>query len=98
MAFLHGLLALAGQFTGLGHLVVTPAGLLALGAAALAGLLAMTIARTSASTAALTVLPLTRRAAALRQKSWAARFQRLSDPDAAGRPRPRAPSAVPAAA
>jgi len=37
-------------------------------------------------------------AAALREKSWSAAFQRQRDPDAAGRARPRAPSAVPAAA
>jgi Family of unknown function (DUF6412) len=101
MAFPHGLLALAGQLTGLGpvgHLAVTPAGLLALATVTLAGLLALAMARTAATTAALITTPLTRRAAALRQKSWSARFQRLSDPDAAGRPRPRAPAAVPAAA
>jgi len=43
-------------------------------------------------------VPLISRAAALREKSWRAGFLRQRDPDAAGRPRPRAPSAVPAAA
>lgn len=47
---------------------------------------------------AVTARPLTGRAAALRRKSWSAAFQRQRDPDAAGHPRPRAPSAVPAAA
>ena len=39
-----------------------------------------------------------RRASALREKSWGAAFLRQRDPDAAGRARPRAPSAAPAAA
>jgi hypothetical protein len=39
-----------------------------------------------------------RRASALREKSWRAAFLRQRDPDAAGRARPRAPSAAPAAA
>jgi hypothetical protein len=42
--------------------------------------------------------PLIGRSAALREKSWRAAFLRQRDPDAAGRPRPRAPSATPAAA
>ncbi|HYK32234.1 MAG TPA: DUF6412 domain-containing protein [Streptosporangiaceae bacterium] len=41
---------------------------------------------------------MTVRASALREKSWRAAFLRQCDPDAAGRPRPRAPSAAPAAA
>jgi hypothetical protein len=43
-------------------------------------------------------LPLIRRARALREKSWRAAFLRQRDPDAAGRARPRAPSAALAAA
>jgi hypothetical protein len=43
-------------------------------------------------------IPLIGRAVALREKSWRAGFLRQRDPDAAGRPRPRAPSAAPAAA
>jgi hypothetical protein len=43
-------------------------------------------------------LPMIRRASALREKSWRAGFLRQRDPDAAGRSRPRAPSAAPAAA
>ena len=43
-------------------------------------------------------LPLVRRARALREKSWRAAFLRQRDPDAAGRTRPRAPSAAQAAA
>ena len=43
-------------------------------------------------------LPMIRRSRALREKSWRAAFLRQRDPDAAGRTRPRAPSAAPAAA
>jgi uncharacterized protein DUF6412 len=48
--------------------------------------------------AAVTARPLRGRASSLRRKSWAAVFQRLLNPDSAGRSRPRAPSAAPAAA
>jgi hypothetical protein len=98
MAVLSGLLTLIGQLTGVWQSVATPSGLLAVGALVLAGLLALAVARMAATSAALTVAPMRRRAAAIRQKSWSARFQRLTDPDAAGRVRPRAPGAVPAAA
>jgi hypothetical protein len=98
MAVLHVLLSLIGQLTGVWQSVATPSGLLAVGALVLAGLLALAVARMAATAAALTVAPMRRRAAAIRQKSWSARFQRLTDPDAAGRVRPRAPGAVPAAA
>ncbi|MBO0804315.1 MAG: hypothetical protein J2P25_14725 [Nocardiopsaceae bacterium] len=43
-------------------------------------------------------LPVTRRVAALREKSWRVAFLRVRDPDARGRTRPRAPSPAPAAA
>jgi hypothetical protein len=43
-------------------------------------------------------LPVARRVAALRDKSWRVAFLRQSDPDARGRTRPRAPTAAPAAA
>jgi len=48
--------------------------------------------------AAVTAIPQGRRAAALREKSWRAGFLPQRDPDAAGRARPRAPTAAPAAA
>jgi hypothetical protein len=99
---LTGLAGLIGQLAGYWHLasqaLMTPGGLLALAAIALTGMLVALIARNASITAALSTLPMTRRAAALREKSWLARFQRQLDPDAAGRARPRAPSAVPAAA
>ena len=43
-------------------------------------------------------LPVTRRVAALRDKSWRVAFLRQRDPGARGRSRPRAPTAVSAAA
>ena len=52
------------------------------------------VAGASRATAA---LPMIRRASALREKSWRAAFLRQRDPDAAGRSRPRAPSAAQAA-
>jgi hypothetical protein len=88
------------------QLVVSPSGLTALalgGAAVLAGAvfaaavlaLLTSVASLSRTTAA---LPMIRRASALREKSWRAAFLRQRDPDAAGRSRPRAPAAAPAAA
>jgi hypothetical protein len=83
-----------------GHAATTPSasGLMALAAVALTGMLAAFLAHSARIAAAVTARPLTGRAAALREKSWAAAFQRQLNPDAAGRPRPRAPSAAPAAA
>jgi hypothetical protein len=81
---------------------LSPAGLTALAATVLAGaavaavlVFVASVARVSRTAAA---LPLLRRAAALLEKSWGAAFGRQRDPDAAGRTRPRAPSAAPAAA
>ena len=80
------------------YLAIGPAGLTALAATVLAGaalaavlVLIATVARISRTAA---VLPVQRRTAALRDKSWRVAFLRQRDPDAAGRPRPRAPSAV----
>jgi len=88
------------------QLAVSPSDLTALalgGAAVLAGAvfaaavlaLLTSVASLSRTTAA---LPMIRRASALREKSWGAAFLRQRDPDAAGRARPRAPSAALAAA
>jgi hypothetical protein len=65
------------------------------GAVVVAGLALLTAVAGVAGTDA---VPLLRRARALREKSWRAAFLRQRDPDAAGRARPRAPSAAPAAA
>ena len=88
-------LAVCWQLTPHGQSL--PAGLMTLAAVALAGL-AIAVLTRSGWLPRLTAGPLLRRASALRRKSWGAAFQRQLDPDAAGRARPRAPSAVPAAA
>jgi Family of unknown function (DUF6412) len=103
MAVLGSLLAmLAGLLGDLAQVVASPSGLTALAGAVLAGaMLAVVLALlTSVATFSRTAaaLPMIRRASALREKSWRAAFLRQRDPDAAGRPRPRAPSAAPAAA
>jgi hypothetical protein len=103
MTALGGLLAmLAGLLRDLAQLAVSPSGLTALAATVLAGamfaavlVLLTSVAGVSRTAAA---LPLIRRDRALREKSWRAAFLRQRDPDAAGRTRPRAPSAAPAAA
>jgi Family of unknown function (DUF6412) len=96
------LAVLAGLLSDLAQLAVSPSGLTALAAAVLTGamfaavlaLLTSVVGRSRANAA----LPMIRRASALREKSWRAAFLRQRDPDAAGRARPRAPSAAPAAA
>src|SRR5271169_4592689 len=100
MTVLGGLLA--GLLRDLTQLTASPSGLTALAGAVLAGAvfaavlaLLTSVAGASRATAA---LPMIRRASALREKSWRAAFLRQRDPDAAGRARPRAPSAAPAAA
>jgi len=103
MTALGSLLAiLAGLLRDLTQLAASPSGLTALAATVLAGAmlaaalaLLTSVAGVSRTTAA---LPLIRRARALREKSWRAAFLRQRDPDAAGRTRPRAPSAAQAAA
>jgi hypothetical protein len=103
MTVLGSLLAmLAGLLRDLTQLAVSPSGLTALAGAVLAGAvfaavlaLLTSVASVSRATAA---LPMTRRVSALREKSWRAAFLRQRDPDAAGRARPRAPSAAQAAA
>jgi hypothetical protein len=77
---------------------LTPARILACGALVLAGLALALLAQAVRIGAADTTRPLTGRACALRDKSRAAVFQRLLNPDEPGRSRPRAPSAAPAAA
>ncbi len=103
MTVLGSLLAmLAGLLRDLAQVAVSPSGLTALAGAVLAGAmlaavlaLLTSVVRVSRTTAA---LPMIRRASALREKSWGAAFLRQRDPDAAGRARPRAPSAAEAAA
>jgi Family of unknown function (DUF6412) len=96
------LVMLAGLLRDLIQLAVSPSGLMALAGTVLAGAVFAAVLALLSSVAgrsrAAAVLPLLRRAAALREKSWRAAYGRQRDPDAAGRPRPRAPSAAPAAA
>jgi hypothetical protein len=78
------------------------AGLTALAATALAGAMLAAVLALLASVARLSrtaaAIPMIGRASGMREKSWRAAFLRQRDPDAAGRTRPRAPSAAPAAA
>ena len=95
------LAVLAGFLRDLTQLAMTPSVLTALAAAMLAGavfaaVLVLLTSVAGGSRAAAT--PMIRRVSALRGKSWRAAFLRQRDPDAAGRARPRAPSAAPAAA
>ena len=94
--------ALADLWWMTGHLLISPSGLstaavTVLAAAVLVGALSC-LARGGELARIAAAVPQLRRAAALREKSWRAAFLRQRDPDAAGRPRPRAPSAAPAAA
>jgi len=93
---------LAGLLRDLTQLAVSPTALTALAAAVLAGAMFAAVLALLTSVAGLSrtaaALPMIRRASALQEKSWRAAFLRQRDPDAAGRPRPRAPSAAPAAA
>jgi hypothetical protein len=90
------LVRLASYLCGLGLAVASPRDLLALTALALVGLAVALLAHGGA--AAIIRSPLTGRAMGLRDKAWSAAYQRLLDPAAPGRARPRAPSAAPAAA
>jgi len=97
-----GALAAAAVLRHLGHLPTGPSALTFVSTAVLAAVLIGLVAAVAADGARIarmaTAPPLTRRAAGLREKSWSAAYLRQRDPDAAGRPRPRAPTAVPAAA
>jgi Family of unknown function (DUF6412) len=107
MAFGSLLAMLAGLLRDLAQLATSPSGLIgpaatALAATVLAGAMLAAVLALLTSVAGVSrtaaALPLVRRARALREKSWRAAFLRQRDPDAAGRTRPRAPSAAPAAA
>ena len=78
--------------------LTAPSGLIAVAAIALAGIALSVLARAARIAGTVAASPLSGRATALRRKSWCAVYQRLLNPDAAGHARPRAPSAVPAAA
>jgi hypothetical protein len=76
----------------------TPPAALAIAAITLAGAVIALLGQTWWPGCALAAESLVRRAAALRRKSRVAAYQRQRNPHAPGRPRPRAPSAAPAAA
>jgi hypothetical protein len=76
----------------------TPQRAATLTVAVLAVALIGSLAAGAIRTGDLAVAPVTRRVAALRDKSWRVAFLRLRDPDSRGRTRPRAPTAAPAAA
>lgn len=98
VAWLAGVVTyLTGSWPPAGHVPPSASGLMALAAIALTAALVAFLAHGARIAAVVTARPLVR-AVALREKSWSAAFQRQLDPDAAGRARPRAPSAVPAAA
>jgi hypothetical protein len=94
-----GLLSL-GELAGQMLLVdqVTPQRLAALAVAVLAAVAAGCVAAAVRVDGALAAVPVVRRVATLRDKSWRVAFLRLRDPGARGRPRPRAPAAAPVAA
>jgi hypothetical protein len=99
----RALAVLSGLWWVTGHALPAASGPPALAGAVLAGaVLAAVLGALAAGGARLArmaaAVPLISRAAALREKSWRAGYARQRDPDAAGRPRPRAPSAAPAAA
>jgi hypothetical protein len=95
---LHGLPLPGLPVPGLSLLGLASSGLLVLAAITLTGMLIALLAHSGRVAASVTAIPQGRRAAALREKSWRAAFLPQRDPDAAGRARPRAPTAVLAAA
>jgi Family of unknown function (DUF6412) len=96
------LAVLGGLWQVTGHLLLSPYGLHTLAVTVLAAVALLAARACLADGARLAqigaAVPLVGRAAALREKSWRAAYGKQRDPDAAGRPRPRAPSAAPAAA
>ena len=80
------------------HALPLASELMAIAAITLAGAVIAMLARSARPTSAEQAGAVLKRAIAERRKSWGAVFQRQRNPDAAGRARPRAPSAAPAAA
>jgi Family of unknown function (DUF6412) len=104
LTVLTSVLALLGDlWQAAGHILAAPTGLSALAvtvltSAVLVGALAAYLASAARLGRVSAAIPLVSRTAAAREKSWRAAYTQQRDPDAAGRPRPRAPSAAPAAA
>jgi len=94
---------LADLWHGMEHVLLAPSSLSTVAVTLLAGVvLAGALAACLASAARLgrlsAAVPLIRRAAALREKSWCAAFGSQRDPDAAGRPHPSPAVSAPGAA
>jgi hypothetical protein len=104
LTVLTSVLALLGDlWQAAGHVLAAPTGLSALAvtllaSAVLVGALGAYLASAARLGRVSAAIPLVSRTAAAREKSWRAAYTQQRDPDAAGRPRPRAPSAAPAAA
>ena len=95
------LAVLAGFLRDLTQLAMTPSAATALAAAILAGAVfaaVLVLLTSGAGGSRAAGAPMISRVSALRDRSWRVAFLRQRDPDAAGRARPRAPSAAPAAA
>jgi hypothetical protein len=92
------LLQLAGHLLAILAWADNPQRLAVLAVAVLAAVALGALAAGASLTRTTAGLPVLRRVAALREKSWRVAFQRQRDPDARGRTRPRAPSAARAAA
>ena len=93
------LVLLADLWLTTGHLLSAPFGLSTVSVAMLTGAvllggLAACLSSGAQLVAISAAIPLISHAAAAREKSWHAAFIPQRDPDAAGRPRPRAPSAA----
>jgi len=98
LADLLGDLLAGGPHAALAPSGLAPSGLVMLAAVTLTGVLIALLAAGARAAVAATASPLRGRSAAFQEKSWRAGFLPQRDPDAAGRARPRAPTAAPAAA
>jgi len=98
LSVLAGLWQVAGHLLTLLLWVDTPQRAAMLTVAVLAAVLIGSLAVGASLAGATSVVPVRRRAAALRERSWRVAFLPQRDPDARGRTRPRAPSAVQATA
>jgi hypothetical protein len=98
LSVLAGLWQVAGHLLALLLWVDTPQRAAMLGVAVLAVVLVGSLAVGASLAGAASAVPALRRAAALRERSWRVAFLPQRDPDARGRARPRAPSAVAAIA
>jgi hypothetical protein len=97
-SMIAALLRLSGLAWSLGDPGTGPQAVLGLAAVAVAGLAVLFVSRSSAARCAGGSAPTLVRALSLCRRASRAAHMRLRDPGAAGRPRPRAPSAAVTAA